>query len=74
MTIPYNSAFCSIASVQKSYRMVVTVPPKSSATVPFVIVPLELGNHEVEVKASTFSQADGIKKQLRVMVSNMYVD
>ncbi|XP_073478914.1 A.superbus venom factor 1-like [Aquarana catesbeiana] len=74
VTIPYNSAFCSIASVQKSYRMVVTVPPKSSATVPFVIVPLELGNHEVEVKASTFSQADGIKKQLRVMAPSVSSD
>lgn len=74
MSIPYNAAFCSPASVQKSYRVVVSVPPESSVTVPFVIVPLELGNHEVEVKASSDFVSDGIRKQLRVVVSNIYVD
>ncbi|XP_077326601.1 A.superbus venom factor 1-like [Lithobates pipiens] len=75
VTIPYNPAFCSFASVQKSYHVVVTVPPKSSNTVPFVIVPLELGNHGVEVKASTtLFEEDGIRKQLRVMAPSLSFD
>ncbi|XP_066449839.1 venom factor-like [Eleutherodactylus coqui] len=63
----YNEEFCSFSTAKKKYRQEVTVKPASSRAVPFVIVPLTLGYHEIEVKAYGQSESDGVKKMLKVV-------
>lgn len=43
----------------------------SSRSIPHVIIPLELGNHWIEVKAAAYDSVytDGVKKILKVVVS-----
>lgn len=67
----YNSAFCSLATAKKRHQQTLTIPPKSSVPVPYVIVPLKVGLHEVEVKAAVYNHfiSDGVKKTLKVVVS-----
>lgn len=67
----YNPAFCSLATSKRRYQQTVTIPPKSSLAVPYVIVPLKTGLQEVEVKAAVYHHfiSDGVKKTLRVVVS-----
>ncbi|XP_076977052.1 complement C3-like isoform X2 [Tamandua tetradactyla] len=72
----YNSAFCSLATAKKRYQQTLTVPAKSSLPVPFVIVPLQIGLHEVEVKAAVYNRylSDGVKKTLKVVPEGMRVN
>ncbi|XP_069804368.1 complement C3-like [Dendropsophus ebraccatus] len=63
----YNEQFCSLSTAKKNYRQVVTIPPTSSLVVPFIIVPLSSGEHEIEVKAAGQFISDGVKKKLRVV-------
>uniref|UniRef100_A0A8C9QDB5 Complement C3 n=1 Tax=Spermophilus dauricus TaxID=99837 RepID=A0A8C9QDB5_SPEDA len=67
----HNPAFCSLATAKKRYYQTVTIPPKSSVPVPYVIVPLTIGLQEVEVKAAVYNHfiSDGVKKTLKVVVS-----
>lgn len=71
----YNPALCSASTTKQRYQQVLRLEPQSSWAVPFVIVPLELGLHEVEVKAAVQGRfvADGVKKKLKVVVSCLYV-
>uniref|UniRef100_A0A803T000 Uncharacterized protein n=1 Tax=Anolis carolinensis TaxID=28377 RepID=A0A803T000_ANOCA len=66
----HNPAFCSASTAKRRYRHDVTIGAQSSMAVPFVLVPLELGFHDVEVKAAVWNVmvADGVKKKLRVVV------
>ncbi|XP_037680034.1 complement C3-like [Choloepus didactylus] len=72
----YNPAFCSLATAKKRHQQKVKVPPKSSLPVHFVIVPLTVGLHEVEVKALVpmFYITDGVKKTLKVVPEGMRVN
>ncbi|XP_068130213.1 A.superbus venom factor 1-like [Hyperolius riggenbachi] len=63
----YNKQFCSLSTAKKNYQYKFTVKPRSSLAVPFVIVPMELGLHEVEVKAYGQGISDGVMKILRVV-------
>ncbi|XP_069804311.1 venom factor-like [Dendropsophus ebraccatus] len=64
----YNEEFCSLSTAKKKYRQEVVIQPSSSKAVPFIIVPLSSGEHEIEVKASAGSGvSDGVKKKLRVV-------
>ncbi|XP_008101945.3 A.superbus venom factor 1 [Anolis carolinensis] len=65
----HNPAFCSASTAKRRYRHDVTIGAQSSMAVPFVLVPLELGFHDVEVKAAVWNVmvADGVKKKLRVV-------
>ncbi|XP_056426218.1 complement C3-like isoform X2 [Hyla sarda] len=63
----YNEQFCSLSTAKKKYRQEVTIQPSSSVAVPFIIVPLTLGNHEIEVKAAGQLVSDGVKKTLKVV-------
>uniref|UniRef100_A0A8C9KJX1 Uncharacterized protein n=1 Tax=Panthera tigris altaica TaxID=74533 RepID=A0A8C9KJX1_PANTA len=67
----YNPAFCSLATAKKRYQQILKIPAKSSMAVPFVVVPLKVGLHEVEVKAAVYNRfiMDGVKKPLKVVVS-----
>ncbi|KAI4881168.1 hypothetical protein NFI96_030503 [Prochilodus magdalenae] len=61
---------CSSASRKGKYRTTVNVEAKSSRSIPYIIIPMELGEHSIEVKAvSRDGPADGIKKTLKVVVS-----
>ncbi|XP_067320116.1 venom factor-like [Anolis sagrei] len=65
----HNPAFCSASTAKQHYRHDVTIRAQSSTTVPFVLVPLEVGLHDIEVKASVWNwmKSDGVKKKLRVV-------
>nr|AZZ09375.1 putative complement component c3 [Ctenopharyngodon idella] len=59
---------CSPASNRRKFQTVVTVDAKSSLSVPFVIIPMALGRHAIEVKASASGRgSDGVKKDLLVV-------
>ncbi|RXN21969.1 complement C3-like protein [Labeo rohita] len=59
---------CSPASKRGKFQTIVTVDAKSSYSVPFVIVPLALGRHAIEVKAAAAGRAsDGVRKELLVV-------
>ncbi|XP_018421206.1 PREDICTED: complement C3 [Nanorana parkeri] len=65
----HNPEFCSLSNSRAKYRVAIDINPLSSVSVPFVIVPLSLGLHDVEVKAAVQNQflADGVKKKLKVV-------
>eukprot|EP00079_Xenopus_tropicalis_P019380 XP_012808980.1 PREDICTED: complement C3-like [Xenopus tropicalis] len=65
----YNKEFCSLSKPKKKFRQEVWVGAESSVVVPFVIVPLELGQHDVEVTAAVYKQfvSDGVRKTLNVV-------
>lgn len=67
----YNPAFCSLATARRRHQQTITIPARSSVAVPYVIVPLKVGLHEVEVKAAVYNHfiSDGVKKTLKVVVS-----
>ncbi|KAG1955857.1 complement C3-like [Pimephales promelas] len=60
---------CSSASTKGSYQTEVEVESMSSRSVPYVIIPLELGSHWIEVKAAAYDSvySDGVRKILRVV-------
>uniref|UniRef100_A0A8C0G857 Complement C3 n=1 Tax=Chelonoidis abingdonii TaxID=106734 RepID=A0A8C0G857_CHEAB len=70
MELLHNPALCSASSSKKKYRQILEIEPMSSRAVPLVIVPLELGLHDVEVKAAVWDSyvSDGVKKKLKVVV------
>ncbi|XP_073418557.1 A.superbus venom factor 1-like isoform X2 [Dendrobates tinctorius] len=65
----HNPEFCSLSTGRKNYRQVVPIEADSSVAVPFTLVPLSLGSHDVQVMASIFAKfvADGVKKKLKVV-------
>ncbi|XP_072347058.1 complement C3-like [Scyliorhinus torazame] len=66
---PYNENLCSSAKQTQRYRQQVTVPGKGSVAVPYVIVPLIIGEIDIEVKASVYDKlvTDGVRKPLLVV-------
>ncbi|KAL8164554.1 UNVERIFIED_CONTAM: hypothetical protein K2H54_053340, partial [Gekko kuhli] len=69
----HNPAFCSASTAKERYRQVFTIKGQSSKAVPFVIVPLQRGLHDIEVKAAVWGQyvSDGVKKKLKVVPEGM---
>ncbi|XP_032025330.1 complement C3 [Hylobates moloch] len=65
----HNPAFCSLATAKRRHQQTVTIPPKSSLSIPYVIVPLKTGLQEVEVKAAVYHYfiSDGVRKSLKVV-------
>ncbi|XP_046700563.1 complement C3-like [Silurus meridionalis] len=64
---------CSAASKKKKYRTIVNVDPKSSRSVPFVFIPMKIGEHHIEVKVASSSHHDGVMRTLKVVVSINHV-
>ncbi|XP_044132848.1 complement C3-like [Bufo gargarizans] len=62
----YNEHVCGL-STDKKYRQEVSIPPSSSVAVPFIIVPLNLGYHDIQVKAAGQHVSDVVKKMLNVV-------
>ncbi|XP_037399417.1 complement C3-like [Pygocentrus nattereri] len=60
---------CSAASKKGRYRTIVNVDAQSSRSVSYIIVPMELGNHLIEVKAAVYESTltDGVRKTLKVV-------
>uniref|UniRef100_A0ACB8EN62 Uncharacterized protein n=1 Tax=Sphaerodactylus townsendi TaxID=933632 RepID=A0ACB8EN62_9SAUR len=65
----HNPAFCSASTAKKRYTQIFRIKGLSSKAVPFVIVPLQRGLHDIEVKAAVWDQyvSDGVKKKLKVV-------
>ncbi|KAJ1059685.1 hypothetical protein K5549_004123 [Capra hircus] len=72
----YNPAFCSLATAKKRHQQNIMIPARSSVAVPYVIVPLKVGLHEVEVKAAVYNHfiSDGVKKTLKVVPEGIRVN
>ncbi|XP_046890664.1 complement C3-like [Hypomesus transpacificus] len=64
-----NENICSSANKRKQYVKVVTVEAESTLVVPYVMIPMKLGEQNIEVKASVFNSElqDGVVKVLRVV-------
>lgn len=60
---------CSAASKKSKYRLTVNIDPKSTRAIPYVIIPMEIGLHDIEVQAATATLHDGVRKKLKVVVS-----
>ncbi|KAL7845316.1 hypothetical protein AOLI_G00235080 [Acnodon oligacanthus] len=60
---------CSAASKKGRYRTTVNVDAKSSRSISYIIIPMDLGNHWIEVKAAAFDSTltDGVRKALKVV-------
>uniref|UniRef100_A0A8C3HRP0 Complement C3 n=1 Tax=Chrysemys picta bellii TaxID=8478 RepID=A0A8C3HRP0_CHRPI len=65
----HNPVFCSASTSKARYRQMLDIKAKSSRAVPLVIVPLQLGSHDIEVKGAVWgsSLSDGVKKKLKVV-------
>ncbi|XP_048473761.1 complement C3-like [Rhincodon typus] len=74
--IPYNENICSGAKPTKRFRTTVKIPGKGSVAVPYVIVPLIIGQIDIEVKASVYDKlvTDGVRKSLRVVPEGKKID
>ncbi|XP_070794324.1 ophiophagus venom factor [Pituophis catenifer annectens] len=72
----HNPAFCSASTERQSYRQEFPIKPLSSRAVPFVIVPLQQGLHDIEVKASVRVKGlhDGVRKKLKVVPEGIRKD
>uniref|UniRef100_A0A4W5QFD9 Uncharacterized protein n=1 Tax=Hucho hucho TaxID=62062 RepID=A0A4W5QFD9_9TELE len=64
-----TSDVCSSASKKGKYIVTVMVDARSTRSVPFVIIPMKLGLHTIEVKAVVrdWDGQDYVKKELRVV-------
>ncbi|XP_050960786.1 complement C3-like [Labeo rohita] len=58
---------CSFASKKGKYRTMVYVKSDSSVAVSYVIIPMTLGEHHIEVKAAAYDFSDGVRKTLKVV-------
>ncbi|KAB5523713.1 hypothetical protein PHYPO_G00155670 [Pangasianodon hypophthalmus] len=58
---------CSAASKKNKYRTIVNIDAKSTRAIPYVIIPMELGNHQIEVQAASATLHDGVRKTLKVV-------
>ncbi|XP_073698017.1 complement C3-like [Garra rufa] len=66
---------CSSASKKGKYRTTVNVEKVSSISVSYVIIPMTLGNHMIEVKASAYDSVltDGVSKPLKVVSEGVLI-
>ncbi|XP_072104233.1 venom factor-like [Mobula birostris] len=73
---PYNENLCSNAKPTKSYFNRVSIPRQSSTVVSYVIIPLTIGEIQIEVKAIVlhFIVTDAVRKPLRVVPEGVKVD
>ncbi|TSK18095.1 Complement C3 [Bagarius yarrelli] len=58
---------CSAASKKNKYLTIVNIDEMSTLSIPYVIIPLEIGDKNIEVQAVTSSLQDGVRKTLKVV-------
>lgn len=65
-----NENLCSVASKRRKFRQYVNIGKDTTKAVPFIIIPMNEGEHPIEVLGSVrdSSLTDGIMKKLRVVV------
>ncbi|XP_066128810.1 complement C3-like [Saccopteryx bilineata] len=63
---PHKEPLCSASKPGAPSRQVVVLPPTSTKMVPFILLPLEIGKVDVEVKVVGFGVQDHVKKTLVV--------
>ncbi|KAM7418855.1 hypothetical protein PAMA_016129 [Pampus argenteus] len=66
---------CSLASKHKKYSQEVKIGPQTTRSVPFIIIPMKEGQHQIEVQASVKDSSlnDGVMKILRVVPEGILV-
>lgn len=64
---PHKESLCSASKPGSPWRQRVAVPPMSSKMIPYVFIPLETGQVEVEVKVGGEAR-DHVRKTLLVRV------
>ncbi|XP_067296782.1 complement C3-like isoform X2 [Pseudorasbora parva] len=64
---------CSTASKKGKHRIMVNVDKGSSVAVSYVIIPMTLGDHDIEVKAAKSDYEDGVRKTLKVVSEGVLV-
>ncbi|XP_059409017.1 complement C3-like isoform X1 [Carassius carassius] len=66
---------CSFASKKGKYRTTISVEKDSSISVSYVIIPMTLGNHMIEVKASAYDviYTYGVRKPLKVVSEGVLI-
>ncbi|XP_075758404.1 A.superbus venom factor 1 [Pelodiscus sinensis] len=71
----YNEKICSSSRRDSRFQQEVVIQAGASRAVSYVIIPLELGEVEIEVKAAVHGLpvADGVKKKLRVVPEGMKI-
>ncbi|CAH2272771.1 complement C3 [Pelobates cultripes] len=67
--LTYSTKFCSLSTSRRAYQQDVEVRSASSNVASFVIIPLVLGLHDIEVKAVFIKDgiSDGVRKKLKVV-------
>ncbi|XP_039236476.1 complement C3 [Pipra filicauda] len=72
----HNPAMCGPSTAKQRFQQILRIKAESSRTVSFVLVPLQLGLHDVEVKAAVrdLFAGDGVKKKLRVVPEGMRLE
>lgn len=65
---PHKELLCSASKKEAPSRQIVVVPPNSSKMVPFLLLPLEIGKVDVEVRVVSIGVEDHIRKTLLVKV------
>lgn len=65
---------CSEAGNKKKHRKTIEIEPMKSYSVTFTIVPLDIGDFDIEVRAVlvTMGTVDAVKKELKVVVSHLH--
>ncbi|XP_055975825.1 complement C3-like [Sorex fumeus] len=63
---PHKETLCSASKPGSPWRQRVVVPPTSSKMVPYMLIPLETGQVDVEVKIVSIEARDHIRKTLLV--------
>lgn len=61
---------CSVAFSLGKYGQEVNIRAQATRSVPFIVIPLKVGEYRIEVKAAVkdSSMSDGIRKTLLVVV------
>uniref|UniRef100_A0A8C5HPG8 Complement C3-like n=1 Tax=Gouania willdenowi TaxID=441366 RepID=A0A8C5HPG8_GOUWI len=70
-----NPKVCSLASKRGKHDEEIEIGARTSVSVPFVIIPMEIGELDIVVKAavSEHSISDGVKKVLRVVSEGVLI-
>ncbi|KAM4676077.1 A.superbus venom factor 1-like [Discoglossus pictus] len=68
-----NYYICTVSKTKENSHTV-TIKSLSSVTVPFTILPIKLGLHVIEVKATVALSrtSDGVKKKIKVVEGNIF--
>ncbi|CAM4681622.1 complement C3 [Caretta caretta] len=75
VALMYNEKICSSSRRDSQFRQELVIQAGASRAISYVIIPLELGEVEIEVTAAIHGLpiADGVKKKLRVVPEGMKI-